>query len=264
VAVLSHDFFVRRLDGDRDALGRPLFLNGHAFTPIGITPPGFRGYDVGGSPDIWIPMMLEPGLQARLMPALRLLDQSNGSLTPVVARLRPGVTRERAEAAAELALQQGWPHLGARGQDAPRVRLTAGGRGLLQVPGWIERYLTITFGGTAVLLAIACVNVASLLLARASARQREMGVRVALGASHGRVVRQMLTESLVIAAMGCGLGLLAAYWAAAGLSALLPQGSLPMVLETRLDTRILAFTAGLSMLTALLFGLAPALQVLRG
>ena len=263
VVVLSHDFFVRRLVGDRGAIGSLVYLNGYAFRVIGIAPSGFHGYDVGGSPDLWMPMMLEPGLQARMMPALGLLDQSSRNMTVLVARLRPGVTREQAQTAAELAVQRGWPQVGEPGHDAPRLRLTDGSRGLLQVPSWLQRYLSVMIAGTALLLAIACVNVANLLLARAVARQREMGVRLAIGANRGRVMRQLLTESVVIASIGCGLGLIVAYWAAGGLLALLPQGSEPLVLETRPDTRILVFTVAVSLLTAIAFGLAPAVQALR-
>jgi predicted permease len=266
VAVLSYDFFQRRLGADPAVLGKIIHLNGYPFMVVGVSPPGFFGLEVGQSPEVRLPMMLEPGMQGRIMPALNLLDPRNEAFVDPMARLRPGVTHEQAEAATDVLFQGLFaadPETSAGRYSVLRVRLLDGSRGISGVAD-LQWPLLIVMSVAGLVLLVACVNVGHLLLARAAARQREMAVRVAIGAGRERLVRQLLTESLLIAGSGGLLGFAFAQWGAVGLRALLlPPSDVPPLLDLRPDPRVLAFSAGLSLTTAILFGLAPALQASR-
>jgi predicted permease len=262
-AILSYDFFSNRLNADAGIVGQSIILNGYPFRIIGISPPGFSGLNVGESPDVRLPMMLEPGMQARRMPALKLLDQSTRGFGRALARLQPGVNRAQAEAATQLALRRLWPAVGRPGEAPPVVRLVEGSRGRLAAPRWIQRVLAATLGGTGLLLLIACLNVANIFLARAAARRREFGVRLAIGASPSVLIRQILTESVLVVGAAAMLGLLVARWGSQLLLTWLPQSSTPIALALEPDARVLVFAAAATLLTGLLFGIAPALQASR-
>ena len=262
-AIVSYDFFFRRLNADPGIIGQTLYLNGYAFRIIGVSPPGFSGLNVGGSADVRIPMMLEAGMQARRMPALRLLDQSSRGFGLPVARLQPGVRRTQAEAATQAALQHLWPGAGRPGNGSPLIRLLEGSRGRLAAPSWLKHVLVATLAGTSLLLLIACLNVANLFLVRAAARRREFGVRLAIGASRSTLIRQLLTESVLIVGSAAMLGLLGAQWVSDLLLSWLPQSSTPIVLALDPDSRVLLFTAAVTALTGALFGIVPALQASR-
>ncbi|MGH9718634.1 MAG: ABC transporter permease [Bryobacteraceae bacterium] len=269
VAVLSYDFFQRRFGGDSAIVGQTVHLNGYPFTVIGVSPPGFFGLEVGTSYEVRVPMMLDAGMQQRLMPAMHLLDPRRERFVNPIARLRPGVTRQQAEAATEVVYQQLFaadPELSTgRRYAKARVVLEEGSRGKPERAEMsrFARPLLILMAVVGLVLLIACTNIANLLLARAAARQREMAVRLAIGASRARLLLQLLTESLLLAGLGGILGLAFAWWGGEVLVSFLPQGSVPLVLELRPDVRALAFTLALAVFTSILFGLAPAMQVSR-
>ncbi len=263
VTVISHDFFTRRLNGDDGVIGQSVRVNGYPFRIIGVSPRGFFGLNVGQSPDLRIPMMLEPGRQARLMPTFTLLDQSTRRFGTPVARLQPGVTREQAEARLQTAMGHIWADVGRPGEASPQIHLLDGSRGRAAVPAWITWVLVAMLAGAALLLLIACVNVVNLFAARAIGRRREFGVRVAIGATRGRLVQQLLTESVLIASAGAALGFLIAQWGSGLLLRWLPQSSTPIVLALDLDARVLLFTGAVAVLTAVVCGVAPAIQASR-
>jgi putative ABC transport system permease protein len=248
VAILSEGFWRRRFGSSRSVLGSPISLDGKSYTVVGIAPAGFRLID--NPSEIWIPYTPDPEDLAPLKRGYR-------SLT-VLAHLRPGVTRNQAR----IQMQA----IGRRIAEANPD--TEAGRGVELIPlgeqivGDVGPTLWILFGAVAFVLLIACANVANLLLARAGAREKEIAVRTSLGASPSRIVRQLLTESVLLALVGGLLGLALAYWGTSALVKLAPV-DLPRAQEISLDWRVLAFTLCVSVLTGLLFGLAPALGSIR-
>jgi predicted permease len=245
VAIISHGLWQHRFGGSPTAIGSPLVFEGKPYTVVGIAPPGFRLS--GEEPDVLtlLGQSTEPRMQNRdAHPGIR-----------VVGRLQPGVTP--AQAQAELSLIG--RHL------AEQYKKSNAGRSFLADPlrpevGDVRSTLWLLLGAVSLVLLIACVNIASLLLARAVSRERELAMRVALGAGRGRVARQCLTESAVLAVAGGSLGVLLAAIGIRPFVVFWP-GSLPRAEEVQLNWRVLAFALGVSLLTGLLFGLAPALRV---
>ena len=254
-AVISHAFWQRVFAGDSSVVGRRVMLNGHDFTIIGVAPRGFGGTEVGLTYDLWIPItvqeLLTPQRGPLTIPGWRWLD--------VVARLKPGVSIEQARqdmAAVQSALAQA--EESDRGLTAVVQRFGEdGARGLF---GPLTEAL---LGVTALLLLIACANLANLLLARAIARQREIGIRLAVGAGRARLVRQLVTESLVLALGGGVLGILIAMWGRDSVRAFVPATNVPIGFEMPLDARVLGFALLATLFTGILFGLVPALRASR-
>jgi putative ABC transport system permease protein len=246
VAVIGHGLWERRFGGDRSIVGRTVSLGGEPHEIVGVLPAGFRPI-VNPEADIWRPLRLNTTRPSRGAVVLR-----------AIARLPEGVPLERAQAAADvLATQLEAAH--PQYNEKTRFNLIPLHA---RVVGDIKPGLVALLGAVGFVLLIACANLANLLLARGSARGRELAVRLALGAARARIVRQLLTESLLLAAAGGFLGVLLGVWAVDALVALAPENA-PRVTEIGLDLRVLAFAAVLTMVTGLLFGLAPALQYSR-
>src|SRR5436853_3055782 len=246
VIVLSHGLWQRRFGGDPKIVGNAITINGSPFTVVGIMPADFKHPrpEANRQAEMWTPLQVDYAKAGR-----------RGDYLGVIARLKPGVAIEQSRAemttiAAQL--EQQYPD-------------TNSGWSTLVVPlherfvGDVRPVLIVLLGAVCFLLLIACANVANLLLARAAARQKEMAIRTALGARRWRIVRQLLTESVLLAVIGGALGLLLAVWGVDALVALSP-GNIPRLNEISVDARVLAFTFGVSLVTGILFGLFPAWQ----
>ncbi len=263
VAVISYRYWVRRWGRDPGIVGRTLTVNRVPLTVIGVGPAEFFGDRVGESQDLWAPVTLQPQL-------FRGDDYLNSPFITFLhwmGRLKPGVTPQQAEAALGVAIKQ----LQAQ-PDSDKVRMykevsaftvESGGRGFSDLRAQFSAPLRVLMVIAALVVLIACANIASLLLARGLARHREMAVRAATGASLGRLARQLITENTLLALLGGAAGWLAGRWGSELLVALASSRRAPMFLDLQPDSRALAFTVGISMVTALLFGLAPALRTAR-
>ncbi len=278
VLVLSHRYWQRRFGGDASVIGKQINLNNVSFTIIGVTPQGFEGaMQVGQSMDVSIPIAWEPQLSAERS---RMTDAT--WWLKMMGRLNPGATAEQAQASLEAIFHQSVVEhraarqavLQARGiqnvlqpldpKDYPLLGVDSGSQGEMFTRQFYQRPLFILLGVVILVLVVACANVANLLLARAAARQREIAVRLAVGAGRFRLIRQLLTESVLLGALGGALGILFALWIKDGLLSVGGWGGRGMsALDARLDMRVLGFTMIVSMLTGILFGIAPAWRATR-
>jgi predicted permease len=262
VAVLSYRFWQSRFGGDLSTIGKTIFLNGNPFTIIGVTPQKFSGtLDIGNSPDISVPM----AMQAMVMPGGSLLNDLDTWWVQIMGRLKLEVTQQQATAELNVFLEQSVNSSKASedGRDPVKVELLSGSKGLSDMRKYYSEPLFILMSVVGMVLLIACINVANLLLARAGSRQKEIAVRLALGASRGRLIRQLLAESLLLSVIGGVLGLLLAYGIKDILFTFLPSFQESLVINIDIDARILGFTLGISLLTGILFGLAPAYRATR-
>jgi predicted permease len=280
VAVLSYRYWQRRFNGDPAVVGKQINLNNVAFTVAGITPPGFEGtMQVGSTQDVTIPISWEMQVTPE-----RERSRMHGAgvwWLRLMGRLKPGATAEQARAGLEVAFHQSvvehrtarQAQAQAQGQravqaldpkDYPRLTLDSGSQGEMNMRQSYAPSLYLLLGVVGLVLLIACANVANLLLARAASRQKEIGVRLALGASRWRLIRQLLTESVLLASLGGVFGVLFAIWIKDGLLSVSAWGGRGMdAFAPRLDLRVLGFTLALSLLTGIIFGLAPAWRATR-
>ncbi|MDT7603526.1 MAG: hypothetical protein QOF61_1523 [Acidobacteriota bacterium] len=261
VVVLSHQLWRARFGGDREVVGKTLRLNGVTFTVVGVAPPSFRGTSLVSKPDLWVPLTIWPRLATGYYTKLDI-KRRTWSWLSVFGRLESGVARERAESELNQLAQQERDANHAKTQPGFHYEmrpLTVAATGMDSRQDFV-RFMTMLFAVVGVALLLACANVANLLLARATARRREIGVRLALGASRSRLVRQLLAESVMLSLMGGAAGLLVALWSLELLSSFdLPGGIALGKLDLGLQPGVLAFTFLLSLATGVVFGLAPAL-----
>jgi predicted permease len=258
--VLSHRFWRQRLAGDPGILGRTILLNSYPFTVVGVTPPEFFGVVVGWDPELRLPMM----------PAGQTLSQMNLLSSPsaqIIARLGPAVSTVQAQVASDAVFERFLndnPNAQLASNPMRHILIRPGNRGWQGDVSDFGQPLVILLVLAGLVLLIACANLANMLLARSTARRRELAVRAAIGAGRFRLLRQMLVESLLLSGLGAGIGFGLSLWVSRVLFGFLPQGHIALTLDVNPDARAVWFTAGISILTATILGLIPGVKATRG
>ncbi len=258
VAVITAECWQRRFAGDPNVVGRKIKINGMDYTIVGVAPPGFHGTEIVFTPEVFVPLAMQPQIE----PGNGWLDCRQCRNLMVLGRLKPGVTMPQAQAelnalTAELGRQ--YPNSDA----GITIVLSQAGLFGTYIRGTVRAFSAILMGVAGLVLLIACVNLASLLLARAADRRKDTAIRLALGAPRGRLVRQLLTESVVLSLAGGAAGFLLAQWLMELFTAWRPPIDVPVIPTLHMDTRVMLFAAVASVITGIIFGLAPALQSTR-
>ena len=270
VAVISYAYWTQRFARDPSIVGKNVMVNGTPFTIVGVAPPAFHGAQPGTDSDIWMAFFDKPNLRPWGMQPPKgiasVFTARNWICLNIMARLKPGVSQQQAEAALNAVfrrfLTSEWTP--DKPDQVAHLQLAPAGQGLNEgLRLGYSQPLYLLMGIVGIVLLIACANLATLLLARATARQREISVRLAIGAGRIRLVRQLLTESILLAVIGGALGLLLANWGTHALLALMSSSSNPIVLNVKPDSVILCFTFLVSLCAGLLFGIAPAFRAVR-
>jgi len=263
-AVINHRYWEKELNSDPSVVGKRFIINGTSFTIVGVTSPEFFGERVRRPPDFWLPLALQPQVELRNS----FLDNTQVYWLMVIGRLKPGVTMAQAQGSVNVQLQQFLTdQAGSELTDQRKLRiqntnveLVDGSGGISGLRVLYSKPLHMLMAIVGMVLFIACANVGSLLLSRAASRKAEISLRMALGATRLRIVRQLLTESMLLALIGGVCGVLLAQW---GVTVLVNLVASQAPLDTRADAGILTFTVGVSVLAGLLFGLVPAIQASR-
>lgn len=269
IAVLSHEFWLERYGGNPSALGQTLIVNGKTLTIVGVAPQGFRGTTMGAEPMLYVPM----SMRAAVTTWRPQWEDRRSYWVYVFGRLKPGSNITQASAQlntlyknilvdVEAPLQESMSDVTMKRFKAKSIAVTAGARGQSSIHTGAKTPILMLFAITGTVLLIACANIANLLMARGASRSTEMGVRLALGASRGQLLRQLLTESLVLALMGGAVSLLVAIWTLQGVASFMPPEALD-TMDVSLRPSMVAFAAILAVGTGLVFGLFPALHSTR-
>jgi predicted permease len=254
VLVISYAFWQRRFGADTSVVGRAVNVNDRAYTIVGVMPPDFLGTALGLAADAWVPIMQQPELQ----PVGNRLEARGSAWAQAMVRLRDGVSLEMAQAELETIraqLEREYPT-----NEGWRLAIVPVFNSPWGAPMALRPVLLVLVGVVAAVLLIACANIANLLLSKAVGRRREIAVRLSLGASRARIMRQLLVESLMLSLLGGVAGFAVAWWSAGLLMAFVPPTDIPINLGLRVDGSVLLFTAAASIATGLIFGLAPALH----
>jgi predicted permease len=270
VAVLSHGFWASHLGADPAIVNQTVAINGHPFVVIGVAGADFNGLVQGDSPDVFVPIAMQPAIA----PTINSIEDRTFSWLTIFARLKPGESQAKAQAATDVAFhaireadlnQGGAPHDQKARESLlkSRLELRPAAHGITELREKWEEPLTVLMIMVGLVLLIACANVAGLLVARAAGRQREIGIRLALGAKRWTLVKQLLTEGVLLAVAGVVAGLLLEHWSTSALLRILPRNATGGWVTNSLDLRVLGYSLAVSMICALLFALVPALQATR-
>ena len=269
VAVLSYGYWSRKFGADPSILNQPLTVNGVPLTVVGVTRKGFYGVEIGSTPDLFIPLTMKAQMAPNM---LQTLEDRTDHWLPVIGRLKPGITRARAQAELQPIyqpiLESDAKLLKLSGDDLKRfiskpLLLAGGAHGRLVLQESAQEPLLVLMSMVGLVLVIACANLAGLLVARGETRQREIAVRLAMGAKRARLIRHLLTESLLVATAGGAAGIALAWWCLNAIAAVIPQGYRMRALANSLDFRVLWFAMALTLTTTILFGFAPAMRATR-
>jgi predicted permease len=271
VAVLSYDYWQSRFSGRPDIVGQTVRINNHPMTVIGVSQEGFHGLDLGSNPQVMVPITMKK----QMTPGFDALEDRRTRWLQVFGRMKPGITEQQVKAALE-------PHYKAMinmevQQEAFRnatkytkdrflesnIDVLPGGQGRPQFRERLSMPLTVLMYTVGFVLLIACANVANLLLARATSRYKEVALRMTLGAKRGRLISQLLCESVLLSLAGGIAGMLLALWLDSYLLSVMPQGASPLAIKATPDLRVFGFTLAVSLLTGIVFGLVPAMQATR-
>jgi len=258
VAVISYNAWQRRFGGDPEIVGKDVLLNDHQFRVIGITPESFKGTEMVYTPEIWLPAAMMEWVE----PGSKWLEDRNTKNFFANGRLKPGVDARQAEASLNLlALQlaKEYPDT----NEGQSVKILPAGFLIPELRGAVVSFTWVLMGAVALVLLVTCTNLAGLMLARATDRKREIAIRLAMGANRMRLIRQLLTESVLLSVFGGLVGVLLAYWIIEALLAFKPPIDFPLALDVAVDGRVLLFSLAVSLVAGAIFGLAPALQATR-